>query len=98
VYFRADGRTIGELYNIQTPVEFRPGLVRYIDLEVDVVRRADGRVEVVDEDDLEHAVEIGGISPTLAETALTIAQRLADLLRRGGDWRDADTDYRERAA
>ena len=58
VYFRADGRTIGELYNIQTPVEFRPGLVRYIDLEVDVVRRADGRVEVVDEDDLEHAVEI----------------------------------------
>jgi len=98
VYFRADGRTIGELYNIQTPVEFRPGLVRYIDLEVDVVRRADGRVEVVDEDDLEHAVEIGGISPTLAETALTIAQRLADLLRGGGDWRDADTDYRERAA
>src|SRR5207244_12589382 len=89
VDFRADGRTIGELYNIQTPVEFRPGLVRYIDLEVDVVRRADGRVEVVDEDDLEHAVEIGGISPMLTETALTIAQRLADLLRRGGDWRHA---------
>jgi hypothetical protein len=98
VYFRSDGRTIGELYNVQTPVEFRPGLVRYTDLEVDVVRRADGRVEVVDEDDLEHAVEIGGISPTLAEAALTIAYRLADLLRSGGDWRDADAAYRQRAA
>ncbi len=98
VYFRADGRTIGELYNIQTPVEFRRGLVRYTDLEVDVVCRADGRVEVVDEDDLEHAVEIGGIAPPLAETALSIAYRLADLLRSGGDWRDADADYRQRAA
>jgi probable ribonuclease FAU-1 len=98
VYFRADGATIGELYNIQTPVEFRPGLVRYTDLEVDVVRRADGQVEVVDEDDLAHAVDIGGISPSLAEVALTIARRLADLLRSAGDWREADAPYRQRAA
>jgi len=98
VYFRADGSTIGELYNVQTPVEFRPGLVRYTDLEVDVVRRADGQVEVVDQDDLAHAVRIGGISPSLAEVALNIADRLAELLRSGGDWRDADAPYRQRAA
>ena len=98
VYFRADGRTIGELYNIQTPAELRPGLVAYTDLEVDVVRRPDGRVEVVDEDDLARAVEIGGISPGLAETALAIARRLAGLLSSGGNWRDADADYRSAAA
>jgi predicted RNA-binding protein associated with RNAse of E/G family len=55
-------------------------------------------VEVVDEDDLARAVEIGGISPGLAETALAIARRLAGLLSSGGNWRDADADYRSAAA
>lgn len=98
-YHRADGRLIGELFNVQTPVEFspsptptpspsrEPGVVRYTDLEVDVVRWPDGRVRVVDEDDLWAAVRAGGITPALAEQALTIAYRLADVLRAGGDWR-----------
>ncbi|HEY0583233.1 MAG TPA: DUF402 domain-containing protein [Chloroflexota bacterium] len=98
VYFRRDGSVIGELYNVQTPVEFRPGEVRYTDLEIDVVRRRDASVEVVDEDDLARAVEIGGISPALAETARVIAYRLAELLRSGGDWRQADAAYRGVAA
>jgi probable ribonuclease FAU-1 len=93
-YYRADGHLIGELFNIQTPVELRRGVVRYTDLEVDVVRRRDGSVEVVDEDDLRRTVLIGGISPDLAETALVIAHRLADILREGGDWRTADADFR----
>jgi len=91
VYFRSDGQTIGELYNIQTPVVLQPGLVRYTDLEVDVVRRGNGCVEVVDEDDLACAVDMGGISHALAETARSIAYHLADLLRAGGDWREADS-------
>ena len=74
------------------------GLVAYTDLEVDVVRRPDGRVEVVDEDDLARAVEMGGISPGLADIALAIARRLARLLSSGGNWRDADADYRSLAA
>jgi probable ribonuclease FAU-1 len=94
VYFRSDGQTIGELYNIQTPVVLQPGLVRYTDLEVDVVRRADGRVEVVDEEDLASAVALGGISPALSETALAIAHRLAAILRVSGDWRDAGEAFR----
>lgn len=98
VYFRADGRQIGELYNIQTPVVLQPGMVRYTDLEVDVVRHGDGRVEVVDEEDLARAVALGGITTALADTALEIAQRLADALRDGGDWREADAAYRDVAA
>jgi Ribonuclease G/E len=86
VYLRRDNTLIGELYNIQTPVEFERGIVRYLDLEVDVARWADGRVQVVDQADLERAVASGSIAPELAEVALEIASRVADLLRVGGDW------------
>jgi probable ribonuclease FAU-1 len=61
---------------------------------VDVVRFPDGPVEVVDEADLEAAVRAGGISPALAETARAIAHRLAEILRMGGDWREADAPFR----
>ena len=93
-YQRADGTPIGELYNVQTPAEIGPGGVRYVDLEVDVLRLPDGRVEVVDEADLEAAVQVGGISPAVAETARAIAHRLAEILRAGGDWREADAPFR----
>jgi hypothetical protein len=86
-YFRADARTIGELFNIQTPAELSPGRVRYTDLEVDVARFSDGRVQVVDEEDLATVVRVGAIAPQLAEKALGIAHRLADTLSSGGDWR-----------
>ena len=93
-YYRRDGTLIGELYNVQTPAEIAPGVVRYVALEVDVVRFPDGPIEVVDEADLEAAARVGGISPALAETARTIAHRLADILRAGGDWREADAPFR----
>jgi hypothetical protein len=86
-YFRADGRTIGELFNIQTPAELSPGRVRYTDLEVDVARFADGRVQIVDEEDLATVVRVGAVAPDLAERAMDLARRLADTLRAGGDWR-----------
>ena len=89
-YHRVDGSLIGELYNVQTPAEIEPGVVRYVDLEVDVVRMPDGRVAVVDEDDLDAAVRVRGITPDLADKARTVAHRLADILRAGGDWREAD--------
>ena len=90
-YRRADGRLIGELYNIQTPAEFAPGVVCYTHLEVDVARFADGRVQVVDEQDLAVVVRAGAISRELADSALAIAQHLADVLRVGGDWRSLET-------
>ena len=82
-------RLIGELFNIQTPVELSPGLVRYIDLEVDVARYADGRVEVVDESDLAAVVTSGALSHELAQQALAIAHHLAQTLRANGDWRES---------
>ncbi|HYY88985.1 MAG TPA: DUF402 domain-containing protein [Chloroflexota bacterium] len=93
-YTRADGRPIAELFNVQTPAQLRRGEVRYTDLEVDVMRFPDGRVEVVDLDDLTAAERAGHIPADLAHAARDIAQRLADVLKRGGDWRTADEPYR----
>jgi hypothetical protein len=93
-YYRRDGTLIGELFNVQTPAEIdvRAGqaVVRYVDLEVDVVRFPDGRVIVVDEEDLAAAVRVGGVTPHQAEQALALAHRLAEILRSDGDWRAAD--------
>ena len=89
-YYRQDGTLVGELFNVQTPAEIQGNVVRYIDLEVDVVRFPDGRVLVVDEDDLAAAVRVGGVTPELAEQALVLAYRLAEILTAGGDWRTAD--------
>ncbi len=91
-YYRLDGSLVGELFNIQTPAQIADGMVRYVDLEVDVVRMPDGRVTVVDEDDLVAAVRVGGIDAETADAARQLAYRLAEVLRAGGDWRTADVE------
>jgi hypothetical protein len=94
-YYRRDGELIGELFNIQQPAVIDRRGVRYVDLEVDVVRMPDGSVTVVDEDDLAAAVRARGISQALEDTARTLAYRLADILRADGDWRTADADVQQ---
>jgi hypothetical protein len=93
-YFREDGTLIGELFNIQTPATIDGGCVRYVDLEIDVVRLPGGDVAVVDEAELDEAVRIGGIRPGTAAQARAVAHRLARILRANGDWREADVDQR----
>jgi hypothetical protein len=83
-YLRANDQLIGELYNIQTPTEFLPGLVRYIDLEIDVGLHP-GRGESVlvqDAQDLEVAEERGHIPGGVAALARELAEELAERLRR----------------
>lgn len=80
VYRDEDGRVKGTYVNVSTPVEVFPEAVRYVDLHVDVVKHADGTVEVVDEDELEGAVADGHVSPELADEALAVAARLEDAL------------------
>jgi hypothetical protein len=96
-YNRADDEPIGELYNIQTPVQLAGDEVRYLDLEVDVVRWPDGRVAVVDLDDLQAVEDAGLLAADLAHTARQVANELAEILRDGGDWRTADRAYRSDA-
>ncbi|WP_126662183.1 DUF402 domain-containing protein [Haloterrigena salifodinae] len=72
-YRDENGTAKGTYVNVCTPVELFPGTARYVDLYVDVIRRADGTVETVDEDELEAAVDDGHVSEELAEKATSVA-------------------------
>jgi probable ribonuclease FAU-1 len=84
-YLRQSGALIGELYNIQTPVELHPREVRYVDLEIDVayLPHRPERVMIQDVAELETAVERGYIPGEVAEVAREVAEELA---RRLGQW------------
>jgi hypothetical protein len=82
-YRRANGAPIGELYNIQTPVELYPDRARYLDLQVDVAAWPDGRVEIVDLPDLDEDVAAGLLSAKLAARAVAVAEGVRDTLIRG---------------
>ncbi|WP_247002630.1 DUF402 domain-containing protein [Halosolutus gelatinilyticus] len=72
-YKSADGAAKGTYVNVCTPVELFPDCARYVDLYVDVIKRPDGSVAIVDEDELEDAVADGLVAEDLAEKATTVA-------------------------
>ena len=80
-YFRNDGTLIGRYININTPVEFYPDRIRYVDLEIDVVQMPDGRVFVTDEEDLEEQYKAGRLSKGLVEAAKKAASQRVETLR-----------------
>jgi Ribonuclease G/E len=78
VYKGTDGHVKGTYLNVSTPVEVFPDAVRYVDLHVDVVKHADGTVELVDEDELEECVDAGLVTEALADRAMDVAERVRD--------------------
>ncbi|MFD1643213.1 DUF402 domain-containing protein [Halohasta litorea] len=76
VYRDSEGSVKGTYVNVCTPVECFPGAVRYVDLHVDVLKHADGRIERVDDDELDAAVEDGDVDESLAEKARSVASAL----------------------
>jgi Ribonuclease G/E len=76
IYKGSEGQVKGTYLNVSTPVEVFPDAVRYVDLHVDVVKHADGTVEVVDEDELQDCVDAGHVSEALADEALGVAERV----------------------
>jgi hypothetical protein len=76
-YYSAEGVMKGEYWNINTPVEFYPEKIRYIDLHVDVVVKRGGRPEIIDRDQLQGLVEKGYIKEELGRKALQVAEGLA---------------------
>ncbi|MFC5970763.1 DUF402 domain-containing protein [Halomarina salina] len=81
VYRGSDGERRGTYVNVCTPVELFPDVARYVDLHVDVVKHADGRVERVDDDELDEAVAVGEIPEPLAEKARAVASAVENALR-----------------
>ncbi|WP_435075147.1 DUF402 domain-containing protein [Halorubrum sp. HHNYT27] len=79
-YRGRDGAVRGTYVNICTPVEVFPDAARYVDLHVDVVKRADGTVERVDDDELREAEATGDVPEALAKKARSVASALENAL------------------
>lgn len=75
-YFHKDGSHIGDYYNINTPVELYPYGARYLDLEVDVVRRAGAPPLLIDQEKLCLLTRKGCIGMPLEEKALAVAEQV----------------------
>jgi len=81
-YFSKDGKLKGEYYNINTPVELYPYGARYIDLEIDVVRRAGELPIIVDREDLALLAKEGKISRQLEKKAVEEAEQIVRGMQR----------------
>ena len=81
-YFSKDGKLKGEYYNVNTPVELYPYGARYIDLEIDVVRKAGGKAFLLDREKLDLLAQEGKISRPLEKKAREAADRLMEELGR----------------
>jgi Protein of unknown function (DUF402) len=84
-YLRHSGELIGELYNIQTPIQFLPREVRYVDLEIDVawLPHRPEKVMLQDVVEMEEAVARGYFPGAVAEVAREVAE---ELVRRLQQW------------
>ena len=77
-YFSKESAYKGALINLHTPLELYPRWIRYVDLEVDLCYLPDGTHKVVDEEELEKAVDKGFVSAKLA--AIT-KEKLSEISR-----------------
>jgi hypothetical protein len=80
VYVGDDGTRRGTYVNVCTPVELFPERARYVDLHVDVVKRPNGQVRRVDDDELDAAVAAGEVPEPLAERAREVAASIENAL------------------
>jgi len=79
-YFGRGGRPKGEYLNVNTPVEFYPDRIRYVDLHVDVVKRGQGEPRIIDREDLAAITRKRLISSRLEGKALEVSRRLLEEL------------------
>ncbi len=78
VYRSSSDAYKGTYVNVGTPVEIHPGRIHYVDLYVDVIRRPDGDVTIVDEEELADAVAEGTVPEALGTKAREVAGAVAD--------------------
>ncbi|MFQ6090644.1 MAG: DUF402 domain-containing protein, partial [Candidatus Bipolaricaulia bacterium] len=77
-YYSPAGELKGEYYNINTPIEIYPDRIRYVDLEIDVVRLPDGDPRLIDEERLKEAVQKGWVTERLAERAREVTRAIRE--------------------
>jgi len=75
-YYSREGSVKGTYWNINTPIEFYPDHIRYLDLHIDLVQRSGLPPRLIDQEKLELAVANGLINPDLAFRACDVADSL----------------------
>ncbi len=81
-YFSKEHLLIGEYFNINTPVELYPYGARYVDLEVDVIRRAGEDAFLIDREKLDILSHKGCIGRDLEAKVLSTADQILRGLNR----------------
>jgi predicted RNA-binding protein associated with RNAse of E/G family len=82
--FHLADRTFTGLYaNILTPPDMEGDVWRTVDLFLDLWWPVDGELELLDEDELQHALKTGVIDERIAWYARTEADRLMELAKSG---------------
>ncbi len=84
-YYSEKGELKGIYVNISTPVEVAPRKIRYIDLEVDVVAKPTGEVNVIDLDKAKELLDKGVITERLFKGIVEIAEKVKESLEARGD-------------
>lgn len=82
-YFSKEQSRIGEYFNINTPTELYPYGARYVDLEVDVIRRAGENAFAIDQEKFEVLARKGCIGKDLQNKVLLVSEQLLRGLNRG---------------
>jgi hypothetical protein len=79
----SDGRSIHTYVDMITPAAWDGDTVRMVDLDLDVVRRSDGTVEIDDEDEFEEHRVAWTYPDHIVDKARTETARLAIAVERG---------------
>jgi len=66
----------GKYWNINSPIEFYPDHIRYLDLHIDVIQRPGACPKIIDQEKLEKALARGFISKELFQKSFEISQSL----------------------
>ncbi len=83
-YFDMNSNLKGIYININTPIEVYPNSIRYVDLEIDVVRTYEGEILILDRQKLQKYQEQGAISTRLLEFAQNLANKYKEWLEKDG--------------
>ncbi|MBN1786168.1 MAG: ribonuclease E/G [Candidatus Methanofastidiosa archaeon] len=76
IYYDKNNKVKGEYINICTPIEIFPNRIRYIDLEVDVIKYPNGDMRIIDQEHLNKRVKEGVYTEKLAQMALKEAEEV----------------------
>ncbi len=76
--FYPDGERLADLIHIASPVMVGPETVEYTDLLLDVWQPANAEPQILDEDELDEAVDTGALSAQTAENIRAITRAITD--------------------